>query len=124
MLGPAQHIAGSDSRELHDGCLVFKVDLGQRKCLFTGDALDKNLAYVAETTTHSCDGILHASHHGSLNGAEINFVKACNAQYSVISTQTGVHKNVPHPVALRRYADYTERNVYRTDTNGTLTWEF
>ena len=123
MLGPEKSIATSETRELHDACLVFRADLGARNCTFTGDASDTNLGNVA-TIDHICDDILHASHHASLNGAELSFIKKCNANYTVISTQSGVHENVPHPTALRRYQDHTKTKVYRTDEDGTLKWVF
>jgi beta-lactamase superfamily II metal-dependent hydrolase len=124
ILGPAKAIATDEAREIHDACLVFKVDMGTRKCLFTGDASDVNLAYIANNTTHCCDDILHASHHGSINGAEESFIQKCNADYTVISTKPGVHENVPHPDALAMYARHTKKRIYRTDIDGTLTWSF
>jgi len=123
MLGPDRRIAQRDTRELHDACLVFKAHMGTRKCLFTGDASDTNLVYVAASTTHICDDILHASHHGSINGADLSFIKKCNADYTVIPTEAGIYDNVPHPTALRRYKEHTKEKVYRTD-DGTVTWTF
>jgi len=122
VLGPPAHIAKKDTRELHDACLVVHVKMGKRRCLFAGDASDKNLEYIANNTTNICDNILHASHHGSLEGACLPFIKKCNMDFTVISTKSGVYQNIPHPSALRRYRDYTKKNVYRTDTNGTLKW--
>lgn len=125
MLGPFGSIAQRDTRELHDACLVVKVQLGDsRKCLFTGDASDKSLEAIGSKTTHICDDILHASHHGSLEGADLSFIKECNADYTVISTRHGVHQNVPHPTALQRYRDNTAKKVYRTDQGGSLRWTF
>jgi len=124
MIGPHKSVATSDTRELHDACLVLKVDFlaSQRKCLFTGDASDANLNKISATTTHFCDDILHASHHGSINGADLDFVKGCNADYCVISTKSGVHDNVPHSTAIARYNANTKKKVYRTDVDKTLTW--
>lgn len=122
ILGPASHIAKPDTRELHDACLVVHTHLGSRRCLFTGDASDTNLKYIADNTSHICDDILHASHHGSINGADLSFVKACNADYTVVSTKSGVHDNVPHPTAMQRYRDHTKKGVYRTDLDGSLKW--
>jgi beta-lactamase superfamily II metal-dependent hydrolase len=76
MLGPSKSTATSETRELHDACLVFRADLGTRICTFTGDASDANLEGVAEIE-HICDDILHASHHGSLQGAHLGFIKQC-----------------------------------------------
>jgi beta-lactamase superfamily II metal-dependent hydrolase len=124
ILGPHKHIATSDSRELHDACLVITAMLGKRKCVFTGDSSDASLAEVGATTTNICDDILHASHHGSINGADLSFIKKCNAKYTVISTEPGAYEGIPHPTALKRYADNTSEKVYRTDVDGSLTWTF
>jgi beta-lactamase superfamily II metal-dependent hydrolase len=124
MLGPEPTIASSQTRELHDACLVFRADLGKRNCTFTGDASDSNLNWIGRNTTHICDDILHASHHGSFNGADLEFIKACNAQYTVISTESGIYENVPDAIALQRYENNTAQKVYRTDVDGTLKWTF
>ncbi len=124
MLGPEEGIAKSDTRELHDACLVFRADLGRRPCTFTGDASDANLNWIARNTTHICDDILHASHHASINGADLDFIKACNAQYTVISTASGVRAGIPDATALKRYKDNTAQTVYRTDEFGDVVWTF
>lgn len=123
VLGPKKSTATSATREIHDACLVVKVGMSKRMCLFTGDASDTNLQDVAGIS-HNCDDILHASHHGSINGADLDFIKSANASYTVVSTESGVYDNVPHPTAMRRYRDHTEKKVYRTDQFGTVEWTF
>ena len=124
IIGPAESIATSDTRELHDACLVIKANMGRRCCLFTGDASDANLKWIADNTTDYCNDILHASHHGSINGADLDFIRKCKADYTVVSTKSGVHENVPHPTAMQRYRNHTEKEVYRTDVNGTCECTF
>jgi len=122
VLGPASIIATDEARELHDACLVLAIRVGNRTCCYTGDASDKNLLYVADNTRNYCNDILRASHHASINGAELSFIKKAKPKYTVISTKPGVYDNVPHPTALRRYTDNTAHRVYRTDQDGTITW--
>ena len=124
IIGPSKSIAMSDTRELHDACLVIKAIMGQRKCLFTGDASDANLNWIADNTKNYCNDILHASHHGSLNGADLDFIKKCNAVYTVVSTKSGVYNNVPHSTAMQRYGNNTQKKIYRTDQDGSLGWTF
>jgi beta-lactamase superfamily II metal-dependent hydrolase len=124
ILGPTSSIANSATRELHDASLIIHVTLTTRTCLFTGDASDTSLRNVAENTTNICNDILHASHHGSINGADLDFIKACNAEYTVVSTKSGVHDNIPDPTAMQRYRDHTKHEVYRTDIEGTVKWSF
>jgi beta-lactamase superfamily II metal-dependent hydrolase len=124
IIGPHSSVANTQTREIHDASLVIEADLGARICLFTGDASDTNLEYIANTTKNYCNDILHASHHGSMNGAHLEFIKKANAKYTLLSTKTGVYDNSPHPTALNRYKDNTEHNVRRTDVDGTWHWTF
>lgn len=123
MIGPEKDIATSDTRELHDASLVFTVKIAKRTYLFTGDASDTSLNWIAKNTNHHCDDILHASHHGSLNGADLEFIKSCNIVHTIISTKSGEHDSVPHPTALERYNNHSAI-VYRTDVSGTLSYNF
>jgi len=122
IIGPHSSVADSDTREIHDASLVIKAIFGGRACLFAGDASDANLQYIANNTKNYCNDILHASHHGSLEGANLDFIKKCNAKYTMISTRSGIYDNIPHPTALSRYRDYTEYNVRRTDVDGSWKW--
>lgn len=124
VIGPERTIANASTRELHDACLVIKAILGKRACLFAGDASDKSLNWIAKNTKNYCNDILHASHHGSINGADLDFIKKCNAKYTVVSTKSGVHESIPHPTAMRRYRDNTQHRVYRTDKDGTRAFTF
>lgn len=124
IIGPAESIATSATCKLHDACLVILAVMGNRQCLFTGDASDANLKWIADNTKDYCNDILHASHHGSIKGADFEFIKKCNADYTVVSTERGVHSNVPHPTAMLRYQCYTKKKVYRTDVHGTWKWTF
>ncbi len=124
IFGPDETIATRDTRELHDASLVIKADLNQRTCLFAGDASDANLEVIANRDNDFCNDILHASHHGSINGAHLDFIKKCNADYTVISTKPGKHDNMPHDTALKRYKDNTKKDVRRTDRDGSWQWKF
>lgn len=124
IIGPHPGVAKCDTREIHDASLVIKAILKNRNCLFAGDASDANLEYIANNTSNYCNDILHASHHASINGAHLEFIKKANAKYTLISTKSGVYENAPHPTALRRYSDHTKYDVRRTDVDGTWEWGF
>jgi beta-lactamase superfamily II metal-dependent hydrolase len=121
--GPAKSIATKETRELHDASLVVKV-MAARTCCFAGDASDESLNWIAKYSNMYCNDILHASHHGSINGADIDFIKKANSIDTIISTESGVHDNVPDAEALKRYNTYTKSNVYRTDKDHSLHWDF
>ncbi len=123
MIGPEKSIATKDTRELHDASLVFTL-IGSRRCCFTGDASDTNLNWIANNTQNFCDDILHASHHGSINGADLDFIKKANIGNTIISTKSGVYTNVPDSTAVQRYNTYTRLEVLRTDLKGSIHWDF
>ena len=124
IIGPAEDITVAATRELHDACLVVHAVMGNRRCLFTGDASNANLKWIADNTNDYCNDILHASHHGSIHGADLDFIKGCNADYTVVSTKSGVYENVPHKTAMQRYRDNTKNKIYRTDSSGSLKFTF
>jgi beta-lactamase superfamily II metal-dependent hydrolase len=123
MIGPNKTIATEDTRELHDASLVITV-LSSRRCCFAGDASDKSLNWIAKNTDNYCNDILHASHHGSINGADLDFIKKSNIGYTIISTKSGVKQNVPDSTALLRYKEHSKFKVLRTDLDGTIKWDF
>lgn len=120
ILGPIESVANSDTREIHDASLVILAKMGKRSCLFAGDASDELLEQIASKTINYCSDILHASHHGSINGACLPFLQKGSPEYTVISTSSGVHQNVPHREALSNYSRHTQRLVYRTDHDGPI----
>lgn len=122
MIGPDKIIAKAQDRVLHDASLVFTIKnpkSGNKVC-FTGDASDKSLKKIADITNYYCDNLLHASHHGSLNGAELSFIQKAEIKMTIVSTKEGVKANLPHKEALKRYADNSSEGILRTDKKGTI----
>jgi beta-lactamase superfamily II metal-dependent hydrolase len=124
MLGPAPTIASREARQLHDGCLVFRADLGNMVCTFTGDASDLNLDYIAANTNNICGDVLHASHHASIEGASMSFIQKCNPRWTIISTACGRYPSVPDRTALKRYKDNSRVGIWRTDNDGSCIFNF
>lgn len=124
MIAPFKDLAKSDTREIHDACLVVLVNARKRKFLVTGDASDASLNKIAKNTNNYCNDVLRCSHHGSDNNADLDFVKGCNARFTMVSTESGVYPNVPGSTAMQRYRDNTKQKVYRTDIDGSTYWEF
>ena len=119
---PKKNINAKGTRELHDASLAFTVRKGISSYTFTGDASNWALEEVTSFFTLQKKHLLHASHHGSLEGAYLDFVKAINPNYTIVSTKSGVYPNVPHPTALQRYRTHTRKAVRRTDVDGTRTF--
>jgi len=123
IIGPNKEIATSDTRELHDASLVVTIR-SSRTCCFAGDASDTSLKWIASNTNNYCNDILHASHHGSINGADIDFIKNAKIKNTIISTKEGEHDNVPDPEAIKRYKSNSELSVLRTDIDSSIHWDF
>lgn len=117
---PIKNINDIATRELHDASLVFTVRKKDMSVTFTGDASDFALAGITDYFELKKKHILHASHHDSINGAYLDFIKIINPNYTIISTKSGVHDNLPHSTALQRYKNYTRKAVRRTDVDGTI----
>ena len=122
IIGPIVAIADKDTRELHDACLVITVEVANRKICFAGDASDESLNWIAQNSSDFCGDTLHASHHGSIKGADEEFLKSADMSISIISTKENVYENVPHSDALNRYNTYSRIQVLRTDEEGTIVW--
>jgi len=119
ILGPIKTINEDAGREVHDGNIVVRIAEGKDTLIVCGDASDKNLQTImAEKFNLAGCNILRASHHGSINGADLNFIKATKQdKKTIISTKAGVKQGVPDSTALKRYGDYSA-NVLRTDIKG------
>ena len=118
IFAPYRGINNHETREVHDGNLIVKMVKGNNSILFGGDASDYAWDKAREKYSLSCH-ILHASHHGSINGANLEAIKEASPNYTIISTKSGVYDNVPSETALQRYRRYTKKAVRRTDIDGT-----
>lgn len=121
-LSPKKNINSISDRELHDASLVFEVRKGNTDILFAGDASDWALTEITNYFDLKKRHILHASHHGSIEGAHLEFIKKINPNYTIVSTKSGVYSNIPHATAMQRYRSYTKKHVRRTDIDGTRTF--
>lgn len=119
VLGPRNTVNYSDTRECHDASLVVWVSTPANNFLICGDASDSELNEVmSDWIVKDCD-VLHVSHHGSKNGANLDFIKTVSARDTIISTQSGIFKNLPCSKTLQWYQLYSSE-VFRTDLMGTL----
>lgn len=120
VLGPRKDVNSNETRECHDACLVVWVATPANSFIICGDASDSELDQITVDWKLSACTVLRASHHGSINGANLEFVKAASPGDTIISTKSGVFENVPSDTALQRY-DRHSTKVFRTDIDGTCT---
>jgi len=120
VLGPRNDLNKRDTRECHDGCLVIWVSTPANNFIICGDASDSELDEIRDDWKISGCHVLRASHHGSINGANIEFIKAASPRDTIISTESGIFDNIPSATAFQRYKSYSTK-VFRTDVDGLLT---
>ena len=119
-MGPRKDVNDNDTRECHDANLVIWVSTPANNFLVCGDASDSELELVKIDWKLSGCNVLRVSHHGSENGASLDFIKAVSPRDTIVSTESGIFENLPSDVALQRYRKYST-NLFRTDTDGTCT---
>lgn len=120
VLGPRKNVNTNETRECHDACLVVWVHSPANNFIICGDASDSQLDQITSDWKLSDCTVLRASHHGSDNGANLEFIKAASPRDTIISTKSGIFDNLPSETALQRYKR-SSKNVFRTDVDGTCT---
>ena len=81
VLGPRNTLNDNDTRECHDGCIVTWVSSPLNKFLICGDASDTELDEIRNDWKLSDCTVLRSSHHGSINGANIEFIKSVSPRH-------------------------------------------
>ncbi len=123
--GPPQ----SDKEDIHDASIVVKIihrytDSQESKnasILFGGDAECKQSSAGQDCAwdriyknynSYLSSGVLHASHHGSINGCHEEAIKAINPFRTIISV--GNKHGLPDKEALKIYEKYSRTSVTLT----------
>ncbi|MBS6196285.1 MAG: ComEC/Rec2 family competence protein [Clostridiales bacterium] len=112
------HPDGSDfSKKPNEGSLVFMMELGGMKGLFTGDLPVEEEEKLLEETG-DCD-LLKVGHHGSNGSSSENFLKRARPEISVISCGENNRYGHPGEEALKRLIQAGSR-IFRTDRQGAV----
>jgi competence protein ComEC len=114
ILGPSKTVQGANE-DIHNESLAIQIKFGKTSFVFTGDATNEQQErmlkyYPIERTT-----IWHASHHGSVEGANADVMEKVKPKYTIIPVgKDNVHDH-PHDEAMEIYDNSTQKKVYRTD---------
>ncbi|OQX71796.1 hypothetical protein B6D52_00120 [Candidatus Parcubacteria bacterium 4484_255] len=102
--------------------LVFMLNYGDNNFLFTGDATKETEEELMSQGLNLRADVLKAGHHGSKHSSGLNFLKAVNPEYAIISV--GKDNNFGHP-SLRVLDNFRKinANVLRTDEKGDIIFE-
>lgn len=118
VLGPRRNVNNGADRECHDANLVIQISTPLENIIICGDASSRELEIINSDWNLEACTILKASHHGSINGLNVNFLQNARAREIVIPTAGGIFSKLPHFTAMRQYRNNCKKLI-RTDLNGT-----
>lgn len=109
------------SHNENNNCIVVKLEFGEFSMLFPGDAEIQQLNWLINTYSNGLDAdVLKASHHGSNNGTNDNWLQTVTPQYVIISAGVNATHKHPHSDAVNDYLSTTNNRVYCTNRHGTV----
>lgn len=119
-------IPGADWERLsksksNNASIVMRADIGQLSMLLTGDAekgVETQMLQLVPPQAFDVD-ILKVGHHGSKTSTSAEFLKAASPSASLISV--GADNTYGHPTT-EVLGRLNNTNVFRTDTQGTVTF--
>ena len=120
--GPSDPYISGSRNDINNNSLVFRLEYGRLRMLFTGDAGAEEEARLLASGVDLRSEVLKVGHHGSAYGTTPAFIRAIAPHDAVIS----VGRNNPfgHPASstLARL-DANGVRVFRTDRDGAVTIE-
>lgn len=122
-LHPGEAVAGSDPSSPNEHSLVFLLEYGEFRMLFTGDVpgeVEDRLSRERGADLHA--QVLKVSHHGSASSTSGLFLESVQPQLAVISVGRGNRYGHPSPRVLWRLRRH-HVPVRRTDREGTVVIE-
>lgn len=111
------------NKDIHDSSMVLLLEMnGLKTILFAGDARDRQWDRITKYYPNILEktDILHASHHGSLDGAHLDAIKIMTGNDVIISAKYG-DLDHPNSTARGRYSQYFE-NI-KTTKNKTIVYK-
>ncbi len=106
-------------KDLNDCSLVFRVSLGTRSILFTGDAEWEVEQKLVEEGADLRADILKVGHHGSRFASTALFLEKVRPAYAVISCAAGNEYGYPKEAVLERLRS-AGTVIFRTDLSGDI----
>ncbi len=106
--------------DINNNSLVFRVEYGHFRMLFTGDAGAEAEARILASGVDLRADVLKVGHHGSAYSSTPAFIRAVSPRYAVISV--GRNNLFGHPAtSTLETLERAGAHVYRTDEHGAVT---
>lgn len=110
---------GSGSEGENDNSLVCRVEYGASSFLFMGDATERSERALMQAGVELQAELLKIAHHGSKHSTSIEFLKAVDPTYAIISVGADNTYSHPDPELLGRL-DSVGLEYWRTDQSGDI----
>jgi len=108
---------GTDTSDLNNTSIVFRLDFGDTSFLFTGDATDKTEELILNKNINV--DILKVGHHGSKYSTTNEFLDKVNPKYAIISVGNPNSYGHPNTETLTKLNN-KNIEIHRTDKEGTI----
>ena len=118
ILGPVEGVKVKDP---NDYSVVIRLDYGENKFLFTGDAevvSEEAMLKASDTSKFKCD-VLKVGHHGSESSTGSAFLAAADPSLAIIMCGEGNEYGHPDSVVVERLQK-ANVSVLRTDLEGSI----
>jgi competence protein ComEC len=118
--GPTLPLLTNTRNDINNNSLVFRLEYGRFRMLFTGDAGAEAEARILASGADLHADVLKVGHHGSAYSSTPEFIGAVSPRIAIISVGRDNLFGHPAPstIATLRAAGAA---VYRTDENGAVT---
>ena len=111
-----------DYGRTNDSSIVTRIDYGDTSFIITGDAEDWSEYMMVDAGVNLKADVLRVAHHGSNTASTMEFLKAVQPKYAVISVGKDNGYGHPHTEVLERL-DKIGAKVLRTDDLGTIVFQ-
>jgi competence protein ComEC len=118
--GPTLPLLTNTRNDINNNSLVFRLEYGQFRMLFTGDAGSEAEARILASGADLHADVLKVGHHGSAYSSTPEFIRAVSPSVAVISV--GRDNLFGHPArSTIETLEGAGARVYRTDEEGAVT---
>jgi len=115
--GPALPLLANTRNDINNNSLVFRLEYGNFRMLFTGDAGAEAEARILADGADVRADVLKVGHHGSAYSSTPEFIRAVSPRYAIISVGRDNLFGHPAPSTLATL-EGAGAAIFRTDQNG------
>jgi len=108
-----------NQHNVNNASIVFKLMVGEKSILFTGDLEHEGDKALIQFGDHLKVDILKVGHHGSITSTTEKVLSIIKPDLAVVSVGEGNKFSHPSPIIMNRLKDY-QIEIHRTDYSGAL----